>query len=94
MVTAITGSADTGAAVGSAGPRARGLDVDLAKSEVQLSDWVHCVSASTPKGKAKIQEISAKIGDIKAKMKAAEQAAPPKAAPAVGAPGHLLNVYA
>jgi hypothetical protein len=96
MVTAVVGSsgATAVAGAGSTTTGGRGLDAALAKREVQLSDWVHCVSASTPRGKAKIQEISAQISDIKAQMKAAEDKAPPKAAPAVGAPGHLLDAYA
>jgi hypothetical protein len=96
MVTAVVGSSSATAVAdaSSAAPHGRGLDADLAKREVQLSDWVHCVSASTPRGKARIQEISAQISDIKAQMKASEQAAAPKAAPAAGTPGHLLDVYA
>ena len=83
---------NTSVAAGSSAPRGRGLDADLAKRQVQLSDWVHCVSASTPRGKAKIQEISAQISDIRAKMKQAEQASPPT--PAVAPSGRLLDVYA
>jgi len=96
MVTAVVGSSSATAVAGasSTAPRGRGLDADLAKREVQLSDWVHCVSASTPRGKAKIQEIDDQISDIKAQMKAAEQATAPKATPALGAPGQLLDVYA
>ncbi len=82
----------TSVAVGSSAPSGRGLDADLAKREVQLSDWVHCVSASTPRGKAKIEEISAQISDIRTKMKQAEQATPP--APVAAPSGRLLDVYA
>jgi hypothetical protein len=94
MVTAVVGSPGASMSAGSTAPRGRGLDADLAKREAQLSDWVHCVSASTPRGKAKIEEISAQISDIKAKMKQAEQAAPPTPAPAVASSDHLLDVYA
>ena len=94
MLTPIAASppTDTSVGGGSAAPSGRGLDADLAKREVQLSDWVHCVSASTPRGKAKIQEISAQISDIRAKMKQAEQTAPP--APAIAPSGRLLDIYA
>lgn len=98
MITAIAGSASAStaasASTGTTSPSGRGLDADLAKREVQLSDWVHCVSASTPRGKAKIEEISAQISDIKAKMKKAEQAAPPPPAAAAAPSGRLLDVYA
>ena len=50
------------------------LDADLAACERQLSDWVHCVSASTPEGKAKIEELSARLDEIKSKMQEADQA--------------------
>lgn len=94
MVTAVSGSSGAGAYPGSAAPSGRALDADLAKSEVQLSDWVHCVSAKTPRGKEKIAEISARVSNIKEQMKRAEQANPPTPAPAVGSSGRLLDVYA
>ena len=85
-------------AVTNAGPsplRSRGLDADLARSQVQLSDWVHCESASTPQGKAKIEEISAQVEDIKKQMKASQQAStPPLASLTDGAPSALLDVFA
>jgi len=81
---------------GSSAPSRRGLDADLAKRQVQLSDWVHCVSASTPRGRAKIEEISAQISDTGAKMEQAEHAAPPAPteAPTEAPPGRLLDVHA
>lgn len=82
----------TSVAAGTSAPSGRGLDADLARRQVQLSDWVHCVSASTPRGKAKIAEISAQISDIRAKMKQAAQ--PPAPVPAVAPSGRLLDVYA
>jgi hypothetical protein len=96
MVTAIVGSSGTSASTsaGTTAPRGRSLDADLARREAQLSDWVHCVSASTPQGKAKIEEISAQIDDIKAKMKQAEKAAPFAPARSVASSDHLLDVYA
>ena len=98
MITAFAASSSAStvasASAGTTAPSARGLDADLAKREIQLSDWVHCVSASTPRGKAKIEEISAQISDIKAKMKQADQAAPPAPAAVAASPGRLLDVYA
>ena len=100
MVTAVSGSSGAGAYAGPAVSSARGLDAELARSEVQLSDWTHCVSAKTPHGKEKIAEISAKVSDIKARMKRAEEAPPPRLPTAPTAPlaaassGRLLDVYA
>ena len=96
-VTSVKAVTNVSAAT-NAGPsplRSRGLDADLARSQVQLSDWVHCESASTPQGKARIQEISAQVEDIKKQMKASEQAATaPTAVPADGASSALLDLYA
>ncbi len=97
MIAAITGSPGAGSFPGAAVAGGRALDAELARSEVKLSDWVHCVSASTPHGKAKIAEISAKVSDIKSKMKAAEQsnpAAPQQTQAGAGPLGHVLNVFA
>ncbi len=98
MVTAIGGASGAATYAGSVAPSGRALDADLARCEVQLSDWTHCVSAKTPRGKEKIAEIGARVDAIKAKMKAAEQPAPKQVdapAPAgVGLLGHALNVFA
>ena len=50
------------------------LDADLAKSQGELSDWVHCASSKTLQGKAKIEEISARISLIKAKIEESDSA--------------------
>ena len=54
-------------------PQPRGLDADLAKAQSELADWVHCPSSKTPEGKAKIEEVSAKVDAIKGQMKKAEE---------------------
>lgn len=46
---------------------------ELAKLEIQLSDWVNCPSCTTSAGKAKIAEISDKIQAIRAQVKNAEE---------------------
>ena len=51
----------------------RGLDADLAKAQSELANWVHCPSSKTPEGKAKIEEVSARVDAIKGKMKKAEE---------------------
>ncbi len=94
MVTAISGSSGAGAHAGFVAPSGRAFNADLARCEVQLSDWTHCVSAKTPHGKEKIAEISARVDDIKAKMKRAEEAGPSATAPSAASPERLLDVYA
>ena len=54
------------------GKSTAGFEVQLAHYEIQLSDWINCPSCKTPEGKAKIAEISAKISDIRQRMKSAE----------------------
>ena len=93
MLTAIGGAASARAYAASAEPSGRALDADLARCEVRLSDWTHCVSAKTPQGKEKIAEIGARVDAIKAKMKAAEQVGV-QAPAGVGVLGYALNVFA
>lgn len=65
-------SASTSSSVAGAG----GLQFDKAKCEARLADWVHCVSASTPQGKARIEELSTQLRGIEAQIrKAAETTA-------------------
>jgi hypothetical protein len=72
MVNAIAGGGSASVAVGLP---AGLLAADLSKCQAQLSDWVHCASASTPEGQAKIKQISQQIGAIEAKIRVAMQAA-------------------
>ena len=67
-------------------PQPANLDADLAKAQSQLADWVACPSCKTPEGKAKIEEISAKVDTIKSKLKAAEDSKPSRAEAAKPAP--------
>jgi len=66
---------------------------ELAKLEVQLSDWVHCPSARTPEGKAHIAEITQQIDAIKAQAKHVEdkRAAPADSTQPARAPGLRLD---
>ncbi len=72
MVSAIGSS--TYASPASNGKSSAGLETQLAQYQVKLADWVSCPSCKTPEGKAKIAEITNKIGDIKQRMEAAEAA--------------------
>ena len=58
---------------GTTAPAGGGFDVELAKYQSQLSDWVHCPSCKTPQGKAKIAEITARIDAIRARSAQREQ---------------------
>ncbi|MDO9314322.1 MAG: hypothetical protein Q7T97_07230 [Burkholderiaceae bacterium] len=74
MSSVISATARSHATGGDKSARPANLDADLAKCQSQLSDWVHCVSAKTPEGKAKIEEIASKIDTIKEKMRESEDA--------------------
>ena len=41
------------------------LNGQIRRDQIQLNDWVTCVSAKTPKGKAQIQSLSARISAAK-----------------------------
>jgi hypothetical protein len=69
MVAAIGTSFSGYSAAASAKPSA-GLELDLQKYKGELADWCQCSSASTPKGKAKIQELTAKVNEIEARITA------------------------
>lgn len=56
------------------GSSAVGLGAQLARYEQQLSDWACCPSAKTQGGKQKIQEISGKISEVRARIAEAEKA--------------------
>ena len=58
------------------------LRADLARYEKQLSDCVNCSSARTPEGKRNIQDLNARIGDLKARLNGVTEATP--AAPSGG----------
>jgi len=53
-----------------------GLDAQLARYQVQLSDWVNCPSCNTAEGKAKIQELSDKVRETEQSIKAADTQTP------------------
>ena len=54
-------------------PAPANLDAEQAKVESQLADWVHCASAKTPEGKAKIEQLSTQLNTIKAKVEKATE---------------------
>lgn len=103
FTSSVASISDTGAE-----PAPADLDAEKAKCESQLADWVHCVSASTPEGKAKIEQLSARLSAINAKVeKAAEARAeiaksddsartePAKASlNSVSTLGHVLDAFA
>ena len=74
MTLAITSSTSSSCSTGrTPASQPRGLDADLAKAQSELANWVHCPSSKTPEGKAKIEEVSARVDAIKGKMKKAEE---------------------
>ena len=96
---AAAASASTLSSVAGAGA----LQFDKAKCEAKLADWVHCVSASTPQGKARIQELSTQLRGIEAQIRTAAESradidrSQPTAArhsAPTGPLGNLVDVYA
>jgi hypothetical protein len=57
-----------------AGPNSGVLESQLNRYEIQLADWCHCPSRTTPQGARKIAELQAKTDAIKAQLKQADQA--------------------
>ncbi len=55
------------------------LQGQIKRDQLDLNDWVTCVSAKTPKGKAEIQKISGEISSAKeriARIEASETGSP------------------
>jgi hypothetical protein len=52
------------------------LDAQLRTYRAQLADWVTCPSAKTPEGKAKIEQISAKLNSVKSEIKKSDGTSP------------------
>ena len=60
-----------------------------------MADWVTCPSASTPKGKAKIEQIAARMSTAESRIKdAAAQPAPESVTPSATSTTRLVDVYA
>ena len=89
------GAAGSAAYAGSA-PAFASLQAQLQRYEQQLSECLNCASAKTPEGKADIDAISARIGQVKARMAQADdtqQAAMPQHRARQGLGGRI-DVYA
>lgn len=103
MVSALSGSACGASAYQTGGPSPVDLRARLDRYQKQLSDCVNCASAKTPKGKADIAAISARIDEVKraiaqtakgpysAALPGAVQAAP---APTPSSLGSLIDTFA
>jgi hypothetical protein len=68
------------------------LQNQIRAAREQLNDWVTCVSATTPKGQAKIQSLSAQISAAQEQIQHLPQSAPASADS--GALGSKLDVWA
>jgi hypothetical protein len=69
------------------------LQGQIQRDQLDLNDWVTCVSAKTPKGKAEIQKISGEISSAKeqiARIEANKTGSPTKAS----GHGGLVDVWA
>ncbi len=61
-------TSDTGTRKATLPPKAdptAALNGQIREDEIQLNDWVTCVSADTPKGRAEIQRLSGQISAAK-----------------------------
>lgn len=83
MVSAIGSSSYFSTA--NAGKSIAGLQAQLDRYQKELSDCVNCDSAKTREGKENIQDVSGKIGEIKARIEAATLAKPDAQTGASGA---------
>jgi hypothetical protein len=63
MVTAVSGSTAA-------------LQGEIQRDQLDLNDWVTCVSATTPKGKAEIRKISGEISSAKQRITRIEASKP------------------
>jgi len=62
--------------VGSIGSSANAgiLQTQLNRYQIQLADWCHCPSGTTPEGKRKIADLQSKADAAEAQLKQAEAA--------------------
>jgi hypothetical protein len=79
------------------------LQGQIQRAKLDLNDWVTCVSASTPKGKAEIQKFSGEISSAQEQITKIEatkdrSSVPsatsiPPGASGVGSPGRLIDMW-
>jgi peptidoglycan hydrolase CwlO-like protein len=62
------------------------LQGQIKRDQLDLNDWVTCVSAKTPKGKAEIQKISGEISSAKERLARVAASEAASATSASGAP--------
>jgi len=86
-------------AYGASSTSAAGLQGQLARFEKELADCVNCASAKTTEGKQKIEAISLRISQIRARideasqLRLSRQGDGPVSLPSTG-PGRLIDVKA
>lgn len=96
MIPSISGST-AGAALpyGAGKPSPVALQAQLQRFQQQLSDCVNCASAATPKGKADIEAIAARIAQVQQRIAQTGGADQAGAAPvARAAPAGRIDVFA
>ncbi|MEP7245519.1 MAG: hypothetical protein ABI885_17855 [Gammaproteobacteria bacterium] len=73
------------------------LQAQISRDEVKLADWLSCVSAGTPEGKAHIQAISTELAAAKAQMEAVPASSSNTPVPSLGGSSSVsgsLDVWA
>jgi hypothetical protein len=86
----------------SANDQTGSLSQEIVSDQAQLNDWITCVSANTPKGKAEIQTLTARINAAKqhitqlnaAKDAAATSANQPASTPSSATPAASAATHA
>jgi hypothetical protein len=92
-MTQAIGSVTSGPA--NPGATAATLDGQLARYQKQLSECVNCDSSKTPEGQAQIQDLSAKIAEVKARIdKVTEPEKISATRPAISTTGSVIDTSA
>ena len=73
---------------------AASLEGQIRIAREQLNDWVTCVSATTPKGQAEIQSLTAQISAAQERINRLQPTASATAADAAGSATTKLDVWA
>lgn len=103
LIPGTQGGLASGGSAATGSNSAGALQAQITSDQAQLNDWVTCVSASTPKGKAEIARLSGRISAAKehiARIRAASaasqtsQSSPAKRASSASAPSTRVDLWA
>ena len=92
MVAAI-GSASAAYGGGVTRTPAAGLEAQLVRYQKELADCVNCESAKTPEGKERIQTISNKISEVRARIDEIDSSQPAASRASINAAGSATSSH-